>query len=177
MAQTVDHNPVLSAFERIRSGLRTMATRLTGDADDADDALQEAFVRLWVRREKIETADEAAALMTTTVKHLSIDTLRRRRAATTVSLDEERDGTPDSDETELQAAAEERYRDVQLLISSRLTPVQQTILRMRDYEERHYDDIAAALGMQLPAVRMQLSRARQTIREAYRTQCLNKHTS
>ena len=169
MAQTTEKNPVLAAFERIRQNLRSMATRLLGDEDDADDALQDAFVKLWVRRSDIHTADEAAALMTVTVRNLSIDKLRRQQTSPTVALDEERDKIPD-DEAALQAETEERYRQVQRIIAARLTPLQQKILRMRDCEDLGYEEIAQALEMQPAAVRMQLSRARKTVRCIYREQ-------
>ncbi len=54
------------------------------------------------------------------------------------------------------------------LIRTRLTPLQQQIIHLRDYREKSYDDIAYELNMQPTAVRMQLSRARKTIRDIYR---------
>lgn len=169
MAYTVEPNPVLAAFERMKRGLHQVAARITGNDEDAEDALQEAFVRLWLKRDSIHSTAEAAAIMTTTVRNLSIDEIRRRQRGVTVELDEQRDGEPDPNEN-LQQAAEERYREVETIIRQRLTPTQQTILRMRDYDDRDYDEIAALLQMQPAAVRMQLSRARKTIREVYNAQ-------
>lgn len=169
MAREVTPNPVLAAFERMGRGLKQMAARLTGDTADAEDALQDAFVRLWVKRGQIASTEEAAAIMTTTVRNLSIDTLRRRERMSEVALDEEHDGAPDT-AAEEQAAADERYAEVQDIIAHRLSPTQQTILQMRDRDEMAYDDIAAQLGMQPTAVRMQLSRARKTVRDIYREQ-------
>lgn len=176
MVPTTNSNPVLAAYERMRRGLKQMATRMMGDEEDAEDALQDAFVRLWVRRKDIDNTEQAAALMTTTVKNLSIDTLRRRQTASAVPLDEEHDGPPD-DEAALQEEADERFREVQTLIAQELSLTQQTILRMRDYEDRSYDEIASFLNMQPTAVRMQLSRARKTVRDAYRAQHATKSSS
>lgn len=176
MVQTADSNPVLAAYERMRRSLKQMAARMMGDEEDAEDALQDAFVRLWVRQKDIKDTNQAAALMTTTVKNLSIDTLRRRQTAAAVPIDEEHDGPPD-DEAEARENADERFREVQALISQKLSPTQQTILRMRDYEDRSYDEIADFLNMQPTAVRMQLSRARKTVRDAYHEQCTTKPLS
>lgn len=166
MAQTADTNPVLTAFQRIRHRLRQMSARLMGDDDDAEDALQDAFVKLWVRRADIHSSDEAAAIMTAMVRNLSIDQIRRRTKITEVELDPNRDGFFD-DSADLQAEINERYLQVQHIIASRLTEVQQRILQMRDYEGRSYDEIAKTLHMQPPNVRMQLSRARKTVRDVY----------
>ncbi|MCD7815658.1 MAG: sigma-70 region 4 domain-containing protein [Bacteroides sp.] len=48
-----------------------------------------------------------------------------------------------------------------------MKPKQRKILNIKEYEGKEYDEIAASLGMQPPAVRMQLSRARKEIRECY----------
>ena len=45
--------------------------------------------------------------------------------------------------------------------------LQQQILHMKEYDGKTYSEIAESLGMQEPAVRMQLSRARKEIRECY----------
>lgn len=169
MAKEVQPNPVLAAFERMRRGLKLMATRLTGDDADAEDALQEAFVRLWVKRRDIASADQAAAIMTATVRNLSIDTLRQRSRLPAVSLDEERDEATDTEADE-RAAADERFAQVEAIIDERLTPTQRAVLRMRDYEGLPFETIAEQLGMQPTAVRMQLSRARKAVRDIYREQ-------
>ena len=64
-------------------------------------------------------------------------------------------------------------RNVRTLIERELTPIQQEILQRRDYNGEEYASIAGDLGMQETAVRMQLSRARKTIREMYRKQLGN----
>lgn len=172
-----DNGGALTAtFMRIGHRLKRMATQLLGDEAEADDALYEAFCRLWTRREEIPDADAARqeALLTTTVRHLSIDTLRRRQAHPTTSIDET-DGASHlpqmavttDDEAETEA---ERYERVQRLITDNLTPAQQLILRRRDVEGASYADIAQELRLQETAVRMQLSRARRTIRELYHQQ-------
>lgn len=155
-----------STFTELRKGFFRLAMRFLSNQEDADDALQEAFFRLWKHADRINTPEEAEALTITTVKNLCIDTLRRKSHMHTVELDEERDNAI----TESAAEAlekEERFKTVEHIIEQRLTPLQQKILHMKEYEEKEYDEIAASLGMQPPAVRMQLSRARKEIRECY----------
>ncbi len=154
------------AYRRLQQRLRQLSRSITHNDDEADDALQDAFERLWLKRSHIASEEEAAALMTTTVRNLSIDTLRRRTTNATETIDEQcayflSAVNDDYDETE------ERFRRVQQIVHSRLSPSQQQILRMRDYEGRDYEEIAQKLQLSPSAVRMQLSRARKTVREVY----------
>lgn len=174
MAQTADKNPVLSAFQRLRRRLQNISVHITGDAEDAEDALQDAFIKLWMRRAEINSTDEAAAIMTTTVQHLSIDRIRSRNAKSEVPIDDNRDMFID-DSDDLQSEIDERFLQIQHIIATRLTVTQQRVLQLRDYENREYEDIAQTLQMQPAAVRMQLSRARKAVRDIYREQqSLNK---
>lgn len=83
-----------------------------------------------------------------------------------MELDENRDDSI-SDSAADSLEKEERFRMVERIIELRLTPLQQQILHMKEYDGKTYSEIAESLGMQEPAVRMQLSRARKEIRECY----------
>ena len=70
---------LLSAYQRIHLRLRRLATQLLGSSDEAEDVLQDAFCKLWVTPSATDKQPhEAEALLTTTVRHLSIDHLRQR---------------------------------------------------------------------------------------------------
>ena len=156
-----------SAFVKMRTVLRGTASRLLGNEAAADDALQEAFYKLWNRHYVLASESDAAALLSRTVRNEAVDTLRQRKRHPEDSLE----GRELPEET-----AEERedlLRNVKKLIERELTPIQQEILQRRDYNGEEYASIAEDLGMQETAVRMQLSRARKTIRETYRKQQRN----
>lgn len=155
-----------STFTELRKGFFRLAMRFLSNQEDADDALQEAFFRLWKHADRIDTPEEAEALTIVTVKNLCIDTLRKKSHLHTVELDEGRDNVITESAAEAMER-EERFKTVEHIIEQQLTPLQQKILHMKEYEGKEYDEIAASLGMQPPAVRMQLSRARKEIRECY----------
>ena len=138
-----------STFTELRKNFLRLAMRFLPNKEDADDALQEAFF-----------------LTVVTVKNLCIDTLRKRNNIPTVELDENRDESV-CDQADESIEREERFRTLERIIELRLTPLQQQILRMKEYEGKKYNEIADILGMQEPAVRMQLSRARKEIRDCY----------
>ena len=114
-----DERTILSAFERLHQRLRHMAAYVTGTNDDADDALQDAFIKLWTKRSQIHSPEEAAALATTCVKNVSIDVVRRRnaRAETDFELTNEPSEGPPDPSNEI----EERFAEVQALISAHPT--------------------------------------------------------
>lgn len=161
-----DEAPVLAAFRKMGEHLRRAARTMLGNDADAEDALQDAFVRLWTRRDRIPTEEDASALLTTTVQHLSIDELRRRSRYDEQSVDDGGNFREPADEP--RDALDETYEEVTRLLDDCLTPLQRDILESRDMRGESYADIARRLGMAETAVRMQLSRARKTIRETYR---------
>ena len=150
---TTTENPLLAAFSGLRRRLRPTLSRWLGE-DEADDALQEAFCRLWPERER--WADAA--------RHIGIDELRRRQKLGETRLEE---GCDPAEATDAEDEAAERYRRVKQIIDQRLTPLQREILERRETREEAFEEIAATLNMQPAAVRMQLSRARKLIREVY----------
>ena len=160
---TTTENPLLTAFSGLRRRLRPTLSRWLGE-DEADDALQEAFCRLWPERERWADADEAARVLNVTARHIGIDELRRRQKLGETSLEE---GCDPTDEADAEDEAAERYRRVKHIIDQRLTPLQREILERRETREEAFEEITATLNMQPAAVRMQLSRARKLIREVY----------
>ena len=145
-------------YQRIRQRLKAVAGRMLSDAQAAEDALQEAFLRLWGRYE-VRSDREAEALLIRTVRNVSIDQIRKRKTEPlSVDLPEEDDGEH----------REALFRRVEEMVDTELTDLQRLIIRRHEYESVTLEKIAEELGMQPPAVRMQLSRARKIIREQYR---------
>ena len=144
-------------YQRIRERLRAGAGKMLSDAEAAEDALQDAFVRLWGRYQ-VRSEKEAEALLTRTVRNVSIDSLRKRKTVPLVG------DLPEEAEENREAL----FRRVEEMVDTELTDLQKLIVRRHEYESVTLEKIAEELGMQPPAVRMQLSRARKTIREHYR---------
>ena len=151
---------VLTTFQRLRRRLDRLASGWLHNEDDASDVLQEAFVRLWTSYRHVDEPREVEALSIRVVRNACSDVLRKRQ--TLVALDDVEEPAADvSDST----AREEAYNEVERLIEERLSPLQRRVMQMREYEGLSVADIARQLDMQETAVRMNLSRARQTLRE------------
>lgn len=158
---------LISTFTELRGRFVRMVMRFLPSEEDADDVLQEAFCRLWPRAEQLKSRQVAEAMTVTTVKNLCIDELRRRSRTEEVSFDAERDGGLTTSPLE-EIEQKERFELLQQIIDHELSPVQQQILRMRDYEGREMEEIAALVKMTEANVRVNLSRARKRIRDVYR---------
>lgn len=154
-----------NVFQRLNRRLLHLARGILGNEMEAEDAVQESFCRMWERREQMGSEGEVAAMITTTVKNVSIDTLRRQSHTGAIDIDEvaEPSSTAEAETNE----AEERFRRIEALIESELSPTARHVLRRREYDGADFDTIAQELNLQPTAVRMHLSRARQKIMNAY----------
>lgn len=128
-----------------------------------EDALGEAFCRLWCAGYEPATAEEGERLLYTAAHRRQISLWRSERRHPSVPLADvhiaEQPPEYDIDDTLLR---------INNLVRSELTPIQQDILTRHDMGGEPYSEIAKSLGMQEAAVRMQLSRARRKIRDIYR---------
>lgn len=150
-------------FTKWRSRFLRQALRMLPSEEDAEDVLQDAFLKLWPLANRIKSEEEATALTSTTVRNLSIDRYRSNQRMKPAEHLELAESLVEDD-----AGTDERMQLVEDIMERVLTPVQRSIFRMREFEQLSYEEVAKKMNMQQPAVRMQLSRARKAIREAYR---------
>lgn len=152
------------AFTTLREQMLSLAGRITGNRDDAADAVQDAFVKLWQQQERYGTSSHASGAGMTAVRNTSIDLARRNRRRNDVPVEEIADDITDiTDEDRIIV-----YQQVRAIIDKELSANQRAIIDMREIQGMEFDYIAARLGMQPATVRVELSRARKRVREIYR---------
>jgi RNA polymerase sigma-70 factor (ECF subfamily) len=138
--------------------LYAIAYRRLGNAHDAEETVQDAFLLLWRKRGGLRlVSDSALPWLVVTVKHLAAN---RRRS----TLRRARHEAPDA---ALPAAAGAGSSEVEDLIRrafDRLPPVDAEIARLCLVEDLTYAEAAARLGLTEGAVRNRLSRARMRLR-------------
>lgn len=157
----MSNHPLVKAFLYLSDRLR--GKQPTVVRQDAEDALMDAFCRLWKRPEA--TGQEAGRLLYTTTQHIGIDQQRRQTRHPQVPLPPDLEHRPNDEEYD--AEVDERFLAVERIVDEQLTDTQRRIFRMREFEARPFDEIAREMGITETAVRMQLSRARKKIRETY----------
>lgn len=147
--------------------LYRVAFRLMGNTQDAEDMVQEAYLKLWKKRDELpDDIQSTEAYCITLVKNICYDALRLSR------LDED-DRPPEELNVSggINVAVEVELRDeanhVMKLISQ-LPEQQQQIVMMRDVDDRPYEEIEQATGLSSVNIRVLLSRARKKIREQFK---------
>ena len=103
-------------FERHGSAAWRLACRLAGDAGDAEDLVQEAFVRLWAQAPRWQAGQSGvAAFLTRVVTNLAIDRSRRKRPQPIGDLPDDPDPAPLSDAVLAEA---DTARRIQLCVAA-----------------------------------------------------------
>lgn len=160
----MNNDHLTNVFTRLRYKLRMAGSAILRNPDDVEDAIQDTFCKVWNSRDDIETESHATALSITTLRNTCIDAVRKSGTEVAV-LD--RDGQTDCCE-EVLDEADDAYTVVRKIIDTSLTDVQRRIITMRDIDGLPYAEIARIMNMEEATVRVNLSRARKTVRDIYR---------
>ncbi|PQJ81711.1 RNA polymerase sigma factor [Polaribacter glomeratus] len=139
-----------------------LAKRLLVSSEEAEDATQELFFKLWKSKDKIADYNNVEAFAMTMTKNYCYDRLKSKQASnlTLVHNNYKEKDTP----LEKQLEYQDSVNQVHLLIE-KLPEQQKIIIQLRDIEEYDFDEICKMVDMKPTAVRVALSRARKTIRE------------
>ena len=71
-------HPLLSAFKRMHKQLMATAQKILTSSDDAEDALQDAFVKLWTSTSIFKSEQDASAMLHVATKRISLNAVRNR---------------------------------------------------------------------------------------------------
>ena len=137
--------------------LHRVAYRLLQNEMEAEDAVQDAIFSMIKAREPANS-DEAKYRLFAILKNVCINKLRQRRCTVDISQCTDIGQEIEYDEVE---------RLSPLLLSS-LTPMQRKVFEMHTFDELEYEEIASKLEMSIESVRMNMSRARQVLRQRYK---------
>lgn len=152
---------------RIKGRLQMTARRIVSD-EAVDDALQDAFVRLWSRRSDSDSATAVEGVAVTTVRNICIDTLRRDAVRRHDDIDDNPSAAAvTEDYGDDRQERRELYGEVTGLIDKELSERDRRILYLRDRDGWEMDDIALEMGISEANVRVILSRSRKIIRQIY----------
>ncbi len=146
----------------VKNKLYRIALRLLGDREDAQDIVQEIFLRLWMKNDEIESLTNIEAYAVTMPRNLCLDKLKSA-ASRTETFNETRE-MPDNRTPYTEAELSDNMRIVRDAMEG-LPEQQKLIIHLRDVEGSDFDEIAEITGLSLNNVRVNLSRARKKIRD------------
>jgi len=140
-----------------------LAKRLLVPREEAEDATQELLFKSWKSKEKIADYKNVEAFAMTMTKNYCYDRLKSKQASNLTLVH----SNYKEKDTSLDKKIEHRdsINQVHELIKD-LPEQQKIIIQLRDVEQYDFDEICKMVDMKPTAVRVALSRARKTIREA-----------
>ncbi len=151
-------------FEADRTRLQAVAYRLLGSASEADDAVQEAWLRL--SRTDTSEVENLSGWLTTVVSRVCLDMLRSRRSRREEPLALDGEFIPDAADPEREAMLAESVGLAMLAVLQRLAPAERVAFVLHDVFGVSFDEIAGIVGRSPVAARQLASRGRRRVQGA-----------
>lgn len=150
-----------------------IARHITGNQEDAEDVLQETFLKAYSHLKSFEGQSKFYTWLVRIAVNEALMKLRKRKTDRSVSLDEELDTGEDTVVREIavweddpeQKFSREELREILDKAVDSLRPAFRTVFVLRDIEDLSTEDTAKALDLSIPAVKSRLLRARLQLRE------------
>jgi len=163
-----EHQWLAEKFEEKRGHLRAVAYRMLGTLNEADDAVQEAWLRL--SRSDASTIENLGGWLTTVVSRVCLDMLRSRSSRKEEALDAQpvepvaiREGQRNPEQETLLA---DSIGTALLIVLDRLDPAERLAFVLHDMFAVSFDEVASIVGRSPEAARQLASRARRRIQGA-----------
>jgi RNA polymerase sigma factor (sigma-70 family) len=164
----MDENAWLTTtFEEHRPRLTALASRMLGSRTEADDAVQESWIRL--SRTDTSSVENLGAWLTTVVSRVCLNTLQSRRTRSSDPLDA---GLADTAQNEVGANPEQEALLADsvglalLIVLDSLTPTERVAFVLHDMFAVPFEEIAPIVGRNATATRQLASRARRRVQHA-----------
>ena len=151
----------------LKNELFRLALRITLNRAEAEDVVQETMIKVWNRRDRWDEIESIEAFCLTICRNIAIDKMKKAENQN-ATLQSEHD-TPDrsySSNPAEQAEQRDRVELVQRLIGL-LPEKQRSCMQLRDFEGKSYKDIAQILAISEEQVKVNIFRARQTIKQKF----------
>jgi len=151
-------------FEQHRNHLEAVAYRMLGSRTDADDAVQEAWLRL--SRAGAEGVDNLGGWLTTVVSRVCLDMLRSRTSRREDPLGSGAPEVPGDADPEREAVVADAVGPALLVVLETLAPAERLAFVLHDMFAVPFDEIAPIIGRTAVAARQLASRARRRVQGA-----------
>ncbi|HOK46999.1 MAG TPA: sigma-70 family RNA polymerase sigma factor [Bryobacteraceae bacterium] len=172
-AQRGDVEAFTELVNRYEGGIFRLARHITQNPEDAEDVLQETFLKAYEHLEDFQGNSKFYTWLVRIAVNQSLMKLRKRKSDASVSLDEPFDTGEENlareiavwdPNPELLYSREEIRAILEKAVES-LPPAFRAVFALRDIEELSTEETAAVLNLSVPAVKSRLLRARLRLRE------------
>ena len=149
----------------VRQKLYRFAFHLLGNEEDARDITQDALLKVWQQKERMTELQNMEAWCMRIVRNLALDKLKSRKYRRSEELDRAGEVPVTTMKDPHEAAAQQDVMNRVHQLMGALPEKYRTIMQLRDIEGYAYQEIADILEIDLNDVKVNLHRARKTVRE------------
>ena len=151
----------------LKNELFRLALRITLNRAEAEDVVQETLIKVWNRRDRWDEIESIEAFCLTICRNIAVDKMRKMENQNQ-SLEEGQDAPDRSyfSNPEEQAMQQDRIQLVRRLIDN-LPEKQRSVMQLRDFEGKSYKEIAQIMAISEEQVKINIFRARQTIKQKF----------
>lgn len=148
----------------LKNRLFRLALRITLRREEAEDIVQDTLMRVWNNRDEMKTVQNIEAYAMTICRNLALD-LCAKKERQNISLEETEHDTTDPAETPDEAMMKSEMRQRIADTINALPEKQRTAMQLREVEGKTYKEIAQIMSLTESDVKINIFRARNTIRE------------
>ena len=145
--------------------LYRVAYQLTGNAQDAEDLLQDLYLKLWQKRDDLPDEAMNEAYLATMIRNLFIDQRRLKHVDASAELKNE-DGPPDERSLDRQIDARDEVRQMEGLISE-LSERDAKIIQMHLVDDCSYEEIERDTGLSQGNIRIIVMRTKKKLKQQF----------
>ena len=150
----------------LKDKLFRLALRITLNREEAEDIVQDTLIKVWNSRNKWQQLDSIEAYSLTIARNLSLDRIKKMENQNG-SLEDEKTERPDSTSNPSERMIQKDKLDIVKRMIDELPEKQRSCIQLRDIEGKAYKDIALILGITEEQVKINIFRARQTIKQRF----------
>ncbi len=149
--------------DKMKDKMYRLALRVVRNEEDAHEVVQESFIKVWKKREKIAEVDNKEAYCMTIARNMAIDLLRAKKMSIS-DIDEHYDIETKTANPENALVAKDQYVDLLKIIDT-LPESHKLVIHLRDIEGYTYKEIAELTDFSVEKVKVYLHRARTRLRQ------------
>lgn len=148
--------------------LYRLALRITLNPTEAEDIVQDTLIKVWSKRDSWQEIDNIEAFSLTVCRNLSLDRVKKADNRN-ASLDDLPAESPDSSSNPQELLIQQDRISLVRKLMDDLPEKQRSCMQLRDFEGKSYKEIAQVLGISEEQVKVNIFRARQTVRQTFKS--------
>ena len=150
----------------LKNELFRLALRITLNRAETEDIVQDTLIKVWNRRYEWENIDSIKAFSLTVCRNLSLDRIKKKENNND-SLEDVKVAEPLASSNPQDRMIEEDKISLVKQIVDALPEKQRSCMQLRDFEGKAYKEIAEILEISEEQVKVNIFRARQTVKQKY----------